>query len=120
MTQYAARRRDIKNRIAFVEGEALVNDKLLVEALAAAGAIDVDIWKLARPDLPVPDAVRDVQRRYPAAFTPPFDARTAPRAEVDRRWRQHMEDMAREAYKRRNEAALAEMDRQYRRSEGKK
>ena len=63
----------------------------LVEALSAAGAVDTDLWKLARTDLPTPVAVADLQHRYPSAFrpvAPPFDARTAPKAEVDRRWRE--------------------------------
>lgn len=63
----------------------------LIAALSAAGAIDTDLWKLARTDLPATVAVADLQHRYPGAFEPvepPFNARTATKAEVDRRWRE--------------------------------
>ena len=63
----------------------------LIAALSAAGAVDTDVWKLGRTDIPPAAAVADLQHRYPGAFRPvepPFDARTAPKAEVDRRWRE--------------------------------
>ena len=63
----------------------------LIKALTAAGAVDTDLWKLARTDLTSAVAVADLQERYPGAFRavePPFDIRAAPKAEVERRWRE--------------------------------
>ena len=94
----------------------------LIAALTAAGAVNLNIAQLARADVSVSAAVIDLQGRYPAAFAPhaaPFNARTATQAECDAWMTKHTENMARDEQKRRNEAALAELNRQYRRSEGK-
>ncbi|WP_428377743.1 hypothetical protein [Lichenicoccus sp.] len=87
--------------------------KELIEALQKAGAVDSDVHLLARTDVSVQAAVIDLQGRYPAAFKPPFDARTAPKEEVEAWFRRHTEDMERETQRRRNEAALADMERLY-------
>ena len=91
----------------------MADNQELIAAIQAAGAVGVDVWRLARTDIPVADAVRDVQRRYPAAFTPPFNARTATRAECDAWMQEHTANMEREAMRRRNEAAVAEMQRRF-------
>ena len=57
----------------------------------AAGLIDLDLVVLARADLPADVAIKEVQLRFPAAFRPPFDARTASRSEVDAKWREMQE-----------------------------
>ncbi len=60
----------------------------LREGARQMGLIDLDLVFLAQESVPVSVALKELQLKYPAAFKPPFDARTAPRTEVDARWRE--------------------------------
>ena len=55
--------------------------KELQDAARTAGLRDADLLKIAKPDLAPADAVADLQRRFPGAFEPTFDARTASKEE---------------------------------------
>ncbi len=72
----------------------------LIKAAAAAGAIDPDIVKAARTDIPPAEAIEELRRQFPAAFRPVFDARTASKAEVDARWREMQQAEGRRRYDR--------------------
>ena len=63
----------------------------LREGARQMGLIDLDLVVLAQDSVPVSVALRDLQLKYPAAFKAPFDARTAPQADVDARWRELQE-----------------------------
>ena len=61
------------------------------------GLVDLDLVLLAQDSIPVDVALKELALKYPAAFKAPFDARTAPQAEVDSRIRQMSFDSYRQA-----------------------
>ena len=56
----------------------------LTEAGKAAGLRDDDLLKIAKTNLAPAEAIADLQRRFPDAFEPTFDARTASREDYAR------------------------------------
>ncbi|POF61259.1 hypothetical protein [Novacetimonas maltaceti] len=84
----------------------------LEQAATNAGLTDMDLLKVADASLPPKVAVAQLRQRYPGAF-PDFDARTAPKKEVDRRWRELQREQAAERAHAINERAIARMAEKY-------
>ncbi len=84
----------------------------LEKAATSAGLTDMDLLKVADASLPPQIAVAQLRQRYPGAF-PAFDARTAPKKEVDRRWRGLLNEQSAERAHAINERAIARMAEKY-------
>ncbi|QOF94226.1 hypothetical protein IFJ82_09705 [Novacetimonas hansenii] len=84
----------------------------LEQAANSAGLTDMDLLKVADTSLPPQAAVAQLRTRYPGAF-PAFDARTASKKEVDRRWSELKQEQAAERARAINERAIARMAQKY-------
>ncbi|MBV1837178.1 hypothetical protein [Acetobacter estunensis] len=60
----------------------------LEETARSAGLKDLSLLKIARTDLSVAGQVADLKQRYPQAFAPAFNARTATKADFEARLKQ--------------------------------
>ena len=79
----------------------------LHDAGQAAGLRDADLLKIAKPDLAPADAVADLQRRFPGAFEPTFDARTASKEERVTWLARYRAEQVTKDYQTTNDAAFA-------------
>ncbi|NHN85883.1 hypothetical protein GOB93_14705 [Acetobacter musti] len=60
----------------------------LEDTARSAGLKDMSLLECVRKDLPPAGQVADLKSRYPQAFAPAFDARTASKADVEARLKQ--------------------------------
>lgn len=84
----------------------------LEQAANSAGLTDMDLLKVADASLPPQIAVAQLRQRYPDAF-PAFNARTAPKKEVDHHLRELLRGQAAERAHAINERAIARMAEKY-------